>query len=271
MRSFDPTYADPELPHVDDHLVEPETPYEMYDGELVRVPPADEPHAEQHVKVCVLVAAHVRPEYAVGADLLTRTSKVDDIAPDVNVYPRARDPVTGRRQLQLLAIEVVSTQTLSNAARKAGKLAGRGVRRVFAIDVERERALEWSTALAGWMVLDVTSHIDDPVFEVPLPIGALVSAAISDNAVAAALIRRHNPIIDATKAESRAEGKLEGRAEGMRESVFVLLAVRGIPVSVAARARIDAEQDLELLRGWLARAAGCASVDELFSVPPGHA
>lgn len=34
-----------ELPDIDDRLVEPETPYEMLDGELVYVSPADPPTA----------------------------------------------------------------------------------------------------------------------------------------------------------------------------------------------------------------------------------
>jgi hypothetical protein len=82
--------------------------------------------------------------FEVAADLLTRTSRVDDIAPDVSVYPDAPDPRTGGRQLEQLAFEIVSTQSLGDAAGKARKLATRGVRRVFAIDVARSRALEWS-------------------------------------------------------------------------------------------------------------------------------
>jgi hypothetical protein len=74
--------------------------------------------------------------------------------PDVSVYPDAPDPRTGGRQLEQLAFELASTQSLGHAGRKAAKLAGRGVRRVFAIDVERSRALEWSAALGAWRELD---------------------------------------------------------------------------------------------------------------------
>jgi hypothetical protein len=38
----------------------------------------------------------------------------------------------------------VSTETLAHAGRKAAELVGRGARRVFAIDVERQRALDWA-------------------------------------------------------------------------------------------------------------------------------
>jgi hypothetical protein len=48
-----------------------------------------------------------------------------------------------------LVFEVVSTESIGHAARKAAKLSARGVRRVFAIDVERSRALEWSAELGS--------------------------------------------------------------------------------------------------------------------------
>lgn len=59
------------------------------------------------------------------------------------MYPAAPDPRTGGRQLEQLAFELASTQSLDHAGRKAAKLAGRGMRHVFAIDIERSRALEW--------------------------------------------------------------------------------------------------------------------------------
>ena len=67
MQSFDTTNVRPDLPDIDDRLVEPETGYEMYDGELVRVSPADPPHAERQVKLGALVVAHLDPAFR-GAD-----------------------------------------------------------------------------------------------------------------------------------------------------------------------------------------------------------
>src|SRR5262249_18335527 len=114
-----PLHADVELPPVDERLVEPETPYEMYDGELVYVPPADYAHSDRHSKASALIEACVRPEFSVATDMLTRTSRTSDIAPDISVYPRALDPATGGRRVAELAFEIVSTQSLSNAADKA--------------------------------------------------------------------------------------------------------------------------------------------------------
>ena len=81
--------------------------------------------------------------------MLTRTSETSDIAPDVSVFPRARDEVTGGRQLEQLAFEVVSTERLSHAADKAQRLVDRGVRRVFAVDATRKRGSTGETSSAA--------------------------------------------------------------------------------------------------------------------------
>ena len=53
------------LPEVDDHLVEPGTPYEMWDGELVYVPPCDAPHGTRQSTLSALLEFHVAPGFAV--------------------------------------------------------------------------------------------------------------------------------------------------------------------------------------------------------------
>jgi Uma2 family endonuclease len=250
-----------ELPQIDDGLVEPETRFEMLDGELVYVSPAKEPHAERHAQLCALIEAHCGPEFRVACDLLTRTSQVDEFAPDVSVYPSARAPGTGRRQLAQLAFEVVSTQAMGNASKKAAKLAARGVRRVFAVDVERSRALEWSVALGSWTVLDSTGQISDPALQVPLPIEAMIRDARTDGVVARALIAKRTPELEAAGAEQRAEG----RAEGWAEAVLSMLVLRGVALDLDARQRILAERDLARLGRWLACASTCRSVAELWA------
>jgi hypothetical protein len=213
--SSDAAYAGSELPDIDDRLVEPDTRYEMLDGELAYVSPADPPHGEIHLQLAALIEAHTGFAFEAAADLLTRTSRGDDVAPDVSVYPDAPDPDTGGRQLEQLAFEIVSTESLGSAGVKAAKLTRRGVRRVFAIDVERSRVLEWSTAIGGWRELDASGHIEDPALEAPLPIEAMIHAAKADDAVARALLARHNPVLEARLAECHSEGVQEGLAEGL--------------------------------------------------------
>ena len=269
--------ADAELPDINDRLVEPETRYEIWDGEVVYVPPADPPHATRHGQLCALIDAHTGPEFESAADLLTRTSRIDDIAPDVSIYPAAPNPATGGRQLEHLAFEIVSTQSLRHAGRKAAKLAGRGVRRVFAIDLERSRALEWSNETGAWRELDPAGHIEDPALEVPLPIASLIHDVKPDDAIARALLAKRNPVLvqareearaqarEEARAQAREEARTEGRAEGKAEVVIVLLTARGVAVDDATRARILAERDAQRLDRWIVRAATCTQAAELFT------
>jgi Uma2 family endonuclease len=284
------------MPAVDDRLVVPETRYEMYDGELVHVSPANEAHGTRHSMILTLIEIHARRAFQVACDMLTRTSKDSDVAPDVSVYPRARDRRTGGRQLEQLAFEVVSTQTLRDAGRKAAKLSARGVRRVFAIDVKRTRALEWSKARGAWRELNTHTFIKDRVFATPLSIEALVQAAEVDDAVARALLRKRNPVLEAAKSKARAagrrkglaegvaEGKRQGLAEGQRkglakgkrqglaeglargraQALLALVKARGIALGRADRARILGERDPAVLARWIARAATCTGIAAVF-------
>ncbi len=274
LSHVDPELPDvPDVPDVDERLVAPGARYEVYDGELVHVPPADEPHGTRHSKVVTLVEIHTGPAFDVACDMLTRTSETSDVAPDVSVFPRARDPRTGGRQIEQLAFEVVSTESLGHAGRKAAKLVARGVRRVFAIDVERARALEWSASLDTWSMLDTGACLEDPVFAAPLPIEALVRAAETDDAVARALLFKRNAVIEAARAQDRAEslaeglarGITEGLARGKAESLIVMLDARGVAMEAAERARILDERDPVTLIRWLARATTCNDIAEVFA------
>ncbi len=277
MSHSDATHVDSELPPVDARLAIPETRYEIDDGVLVYVSPADEALGALHSKISALLEAHVAADFDVAIDMLTRTSKTSDIAPDVSVFPYARDPATGGRQLEQLAFEVVSTGSLSRAGRKAAKLVARGVRRVFAIDVKEARALEWSGSLGTWSLLGADAYLEDPVLEARLAIEAVVHAAKADDAVARALLIKRNPVIEAVRAQDRVESKqqgfIEGKQQGLIEgaqqrlthSVISVLEARGIAPSTAERARILGEQDLEVLARWLTRSATCSGVAALFA------
>jgi len=256
-----------ELPPIDERLALPEAGYEIIDGVVTFVAPADPPHGERHALVSALLTSHAEPSFKVALDMLTRTSKIDDIAPDASVFPRAPHPVTGGRQLEQLAFEIVSTESMSHATTKAAKLAGRGVRRVFAIDLARRRVLEWSRELSNWIVLDPTSRIEDPAFAVALSVGALLEMVDGDEEVVRAHVARHHPVVEAVRTEGRVEGRAEGRAEGLAagiaRSIVEILAARGLAVSELQHSWFASERDEERLAAWLRRAVTCASVEEL--------
>jgi len=250
-------------------LVAPESRYEIDDGRLVYVAPADEPHGNRHALTAAVVALHLRADYDVAVDMLTRTSETSDIAPDVSVYPRARDPGTGGRKLEELAFEIASTQSLADAGRKAHKLVERGVRRVFATDVARQRAFEWSSDLGSWAMLAPDAAIEDPVLAVPLPVAALVEAVSADDVAARALLAKRNPVIVGAVKDGEARGEVRGEARGearaRASAVLTVLEARGIAVGADERARVEAARDLDQLQQWLTRAATCASARELFA------
>jgi Uma2 family endonuclease len=272
------SHADTELPGIDERLVAPESGYEIDDGRLVRVSPSDPPHAIRHSKISALLEAYAADEFEVASDMLTRLSETSDRAPDASVYPRAPDPRTGGRQIEQLAFEVVNTEALSHAAKKAADLTARGVRRVFAVDVERVRAFEWSHELGTWSLLDLTMSIEDPALAIPLPLEALTRAAKTDDAVARALLAKRNPVLVAVMAEAQAEaqaqGKAEGKAEGNAEGlargkalmILRVLANRQLVPTPDERDALFAEHDLDRLDRWLDCAMACASVADVLSI-----
>ncbi|MEO5728172.1 MAG: Uma2 family endonuclease [Byssovorax sp.] len=262
-------------PDIDERLVMPETRFEIIDGEVEYVPPSDEPHGTRHSKISALLEAYAARGYDVASDMLTRTSLKGDMAPDASVFPAARDPRTGGRQIEELAFEVLSTERLGHAAKKARALTDRGVRQVFAIDVERKRALVWSSATNAWKILPLDGAIEDRALALPLPLRALVDAVSSDDAVAQALLVKKNPVIttalDGAKLEGRIEGKAEGRLEGERKgerkgeirALLAVLAARGLKVRKKQEKQIRAAEDETVIASWIMRAVTCTSVDEL--------
>ena len=271
--SFVASDVDAELPDIDDRLVEPGARYEMLDGELVYVPPAEPPQGRRCAQVATLLVAHAGAEFSVAISALIRTSKIDDFACRLSVWPAAPDPRTGGRQLPQLAIEIADIASLAHSGRKAAKLAARGVRRVLAVDVERSCALEWSAQLGAWTELDPAGRIEDPTLVVPLPIAEMLHARRTDDAVARALIAKRNPVLEAYFARDRAEAKDSGfqegfalgKAEGKAEAVLLILAVRGIALGEAERVQILEERNLAQLDCWVCVAVTCAEAAELFA------
>ncbi|HEY3356074.1 MAG TPA: hypothetical protein VGQ83_22670 [Polyangia bacterium] len=64
------------------------------------------------------------------------------------------------------------------------------------------------------------------------------------------------------------QSREEGRAEGKAEAILTVLALRGLPVSPAQRARIHACRDLARLERWIARAVTAASAAQALGERP---
>jgi hypothetical protein len=260
------------FPSVDDHLVEPEvTRDEIINGRRVVAMPAEAPHGDKQVDLDTLLRIHVAPGFVASADLITRFAEKSDFASDTCVRREGIDPATGRRYLEEIAFEVVSTQTEQKAVEKAEVMHRRGVRRIFGIWVKgRRRVCEWSAESGSWRPLEEGSRIEDPCLATPLPVKALLDAALVRRAVVQALESQGEPAIQelkaAAKAEGKAEGKVEGKAEGIAESILKILGARGVAVSSAQREEILGCTDMERLDRWLLRAGVATSADEVMAV-----
>jgi Uma2 family endonuclease len=256
------------LPAVDERLVMPGTRFEVIDGKVEHVPPADEAHGSRHSKISALLEAHAAAGYDVAVDMLTRTSAKGDMAPDASVFPAARDPETGGRQLEEMAFEIVHTRRLGHAAKKARALSSRGVRRTFALDVDRRQVHVWSRPADRWQMLSNDAVIEDRTLAVPLPVRALVEAVKTDDALAAALLAKNNPVLESALLDSRAHGKIEGRIEGKIEgkidALLALLSIRGIAVTAKDQRKIHATTDEAKVDRWFRRAATAASIEDVF-------
>jgi hypothetical protein len=71
-----------------------------------------------------------------------------------------------------------------------------------------------------------------------------------DDEIARALVYKHNPVIEAIRAEDRAQGKAEGVCRGKAETLVAILAARGA-LDPAQRDRILAEREVARLERWI--------------------
>ncbi|HYU35607.1 MAG TPA: hypothetical protein VEW48_25915 [Thermoanaerobaculia bacterium] len=255
------------FPAVDDHLVVPEvTRDEIIAGRRVVAHPAEAPHGDKQVDLDTLLRVHIAPGFVASADLITRFAADSDFASDTCVRREGTDPATGRRYLEEIAFEVVSTQTERKATEKAGVMHRRGVRRIFGLWVKGQRRVcEWSGESGSWRLLDPGSSIEDPCFGAPLPVAALLDAALVPKAVVQALVAQGDPEILNLEAAAETRGEVRGEARGVARSILKILEARGIAVSPAYLEEILGCADLERLNRWLLRASEAASADDVTS------
>lgn len=251
-------------PRVDERLVEPETRAEVVRGRSIVAQPANPPHADRHIDLDFLLRGCIAPGYVGSTDLLTRLGPGSDFATDTCIRKAGVDPATGARYLEELAFEVVGEQSLKEITERAQDLAGRGVRRVFAVFVKLDEVREWSRATNAWTTLAPSSSIVDPTLACPLPVAALLDAADPESAVAQALRAKKNPVLEAFGSQREAEGHAQGETSMGRRMLFRLLQARGLELDEAQRARIDACDDPTQLERWAEAAQTATSSGEVF-------
>jgi Putative restriction endonuclease len=249
------------VPLVDDHLVEPEvTRDEIINGRRVVASPSEAPHGDKQVDLDTLLRIHIAPGFIASADLITRFAAKSDFASDTCVRREGTDPATGRRYLEEIVFEVVSTQSERNVSEKAEVMHHRGVRRIFGLWVKgRRKVCEWSAGSRSWRLLEEESRIEDSCLATPLPVQVLLDAALVRRAVVQALENQGEPAIQ----ELKAAAEVRGEARGTAQSILDVLESRGIAVSPDQREEILDCSDVERSKRRLRRAAVAASADEV--------
>ena len=263
-----------ELPAVDDHLVAVETDAreEIVRGELLIAMPANPPHGDQHTLLDGVILHHVAPGYVPSTDLLTRFGPGSNFASDLSIRKAGKD-AEGHRHLEELAFEVVSTQTRRDMTIRAEEMSVRGVRRVFAIFVDADQRIEdasveeWVASERRWQVLDFDDELRDPTLVRPLPVRALLDAALALDETVKVAEAKGSPRTLQIRAEGKREGLSEGKREGLvegkregkREAIESLCTALAIPLTPERRAtmreidegQLDAlVQTLALERRW---------------------
>jgi len=245
-------------PDPDDHLVEPGTRYEVFEGERVYVSPARPGHGDTHTRMDKVIDHHAAPGYTASTDLLTRRSHDSDFATDTSVRRAGINPATGHRYLEELSFEIFFQESREYACTRARKVLGSGVRRMFGIFVKERwpgsddagvvdcTVAEWSAERDDWRVLAPGEVIEDLALLLPLPVEALIDGFASDAAAARALLARNNPVLQ--------EREVRVRLANTRENIFEILEHRKIALDAAQRDRIEACDDIATLKRWHIRA-----------------
>jgi hypothetical protein len=249
---------------LDDHLVEPETRWEVIDGARVQTPSAQPPQADRHFTMNYAIGAHLAPGYLGASDLLTRWSSDNDYATDTSVRRVGIDEATGERYLEEMVFDVVDAQQREDLDKRARLLSRRGVRRIFAVFAKEGTTEgtveEWSHAAEIWQVLAPTAVIEDPCLIVPLPVRALLDPAAAEEAVVRCLIARKHPVFE----EYFQARWTKGFCNGSRKALYGTLSVRGLNLDAQQRARIEACANPDMLTEWLCRALTATNVDAIF-------
>ncbi len=260
------------LPDLDDRLATPGAWEEVRDGVVFKLAPADYPHAKAHSRVAAVVDAVVRKEYETAIDMLTRTSLVSDFAPDVSIFPRARD-AQQHRQMTEVAIEIADSQTRNDARWKAEKLIERGCRRVFLLDVDKSVLCEYDHTTDNWRELPPDALIEDRAFATPILASNLLDKIMNDALILNALRAKNSAALaeillnEAQRGEARGEargqahGKVLGTLEQARRSLYRVLNKR---FNITEEPRIEACTDVSVLEQWLDQAISAAKLEDVF-------
>lgn len=235
-------------------------PYELADG---------------HPSACLPSAGRGGSAQGFGAVVVLNDPAVESGGVEIGFSPRpdmlrAPDVAVGGvtegpgwvRGVPSLALEYADTgQDEDDLQRKIGELLAEGTRLIWVVRLVGPRRVEIHERERPMRIATVGEELIAPgILANPVPVLALFDRQEARRVDLRNLLQRFGyQSIEAL----RAEGKAEGLAEGKRGALLAMLAARGIPLPDALRDRIVACRSLAQFDDWIARAAVCASADEL--------
>lgn len=246
------------FPRVDDHLVVPElTRDEVLGGRQIIAAPCDPPHADGHALLSSVMQVSSSPDYQSATDLLTRVNEGSNFATDTSIRKKGEDPETGARYLEELAFEVVNKQSLQDIEQRAAELWARGVRRIFALFVNKGQVGEWNAQSHRFEMLDLEGEIKDQALIRPVRVRALLDLAEGEKEIARALLEKRNEVLVERLALEHEEGARLARIQDMLD----VLRERFGEVAPSLEQKLWA-LDGERLRGLLREALRVGRVEE---------
>jgi hypothetical protein len=245
-------------PPLDEHIADHAHREEIVRGRKLYAAPALPEHGDPHCRLDTIVTTHAATDRVASTDLITRVADDGDLATDTSIRRAGINPTTGERYLEEMVFEVVNTQRLSDVTAKAEELSTRGVRRVFAVFIRKGIVSEWRDD--QWEALREDNEIVDECLAAPIPVVALLKASAVGAAAVRGLLARKEPELVAMLHEREAQGARDGRRAALR----AVLAARGVVLTEAQRAAVDACDDRAMLDAWITRSASASVADDVF-------
>lgn len=242
--------------------IRPGDPYELSNG---------------HAIYCMGTGARGSRANLVGASVLDSDPAVEEAGVDTGFSPnpetlRAPDVAVGNvpdapgwvEGVPPLAVEYADTgQDEKELAAKISELFAAGTKFIWVVRLVGPRRVEIHEPGKGMRLARPGEELLAPgILQNPVPVEALYDRKAAHEATLRNLLQRQGyRNVD----EIRTEGREEGRKDALRSAILEVLTARGLTVDSSTRDTLDSCLDLEILRGWLTRAATVPATAEIFT------
>ena len=243
-------------------------PYELSNGHSIAREPAGRRHGRRNLVGAVVLASDPAVE-EVGIDVGFALDELTLRAPDVAIGNLA-DEAGFATGAPTLALEYAEENTNdANLGRKIAELLAAGTQVVWVVRLGGERQVEVHRRGAPPAVYRRGDSLTAPgILQNPVPVDALYDYRVAcEVAFRNELQRKGYGSLDAIRDRGHAQGLAEGMAlvnAQARTALRHVLAARGLALTAAHQALIDACTDVTTLNRWLQVAAIATTANDVF-------